>query len=222
MKQSDLAWALTKPLSSKCRTDIPSHRHADEFAVAETETPGEFPRPADPDARIGHDLNLVVRPAMEAVPRIAAEIDLVMTLRNSECLGQLPGAGTETSSVFQTAPLAHDGKATPRLDRTNQNESIPWATLDQDIQHPVHAVVQIDVGRARFVALDEGARARALEGVRRLVAFDQVGFGLNDKAGALPPNELGADQVCGAKEWINLEENIGQHADKIAALLYGR
>lgn len=159
---------------------------------------------------------------MEAVPRIAAEIDLVMTLRNSECLGQLPGAGTETSSVFQTAPLAHDGKATPRLDRTNQNESIPWAALDQDIQHPVHAVVEIDVGRARFVALDEGARARALEGVRRLVAFDQVGFGLNDKAGAFPPNELGADQVCGAKEWINLEENIGQHADKIAALLYGR
>ena len=84
------------------------------------------------------------------------------------------------------------------------------------------AVVEIDVGRARFVALDEGARARALEGVRRFIAFDQIRFRLNDDAGASPPNELGTDQVCGAKEWINLEENIGQHADKIAALLYGR
>ena len=101
-------------------------------------------------------------------------------------------------------------------------EPIPRAALDQNVQHPVHAVVEIDVGRARFIALDEGARARALEGVTRFVAFDQVGFRLNDKAGAFPPNELGADQVCGAKEWINLEENIGQHAGKIAALLYGR
>ena len=56
----------------------------------------------------------------------------------------------------------------------------------------------------------------------RFVALDQVGFRLDDKAGAFPPNELGADQVCGAKEWINLEENIGQHACNIAALLYGR
>ena len=86
MKQSDLAWALKKPLSSKCRTDIPSHRHAHELASAESEAPGKILCPADPDARIGHDLNLVVRPAMEAMPRIGSEIDLMMALRDIERL----------------------------------------------------------------------------------------------------------------------------------------
>ena len=141
---------------------------------------------------------------------IRTKIDLVMTLRDSECLGQLPGAGTKPPNVFQTAPLSHDGQAAPRLDRTNQNESIPRAALDQDIQHPVHAVVEIDVGRARFVALDEGARARALEGVRRFVAFDQIGFRLNDEAGAFSPNELGADQFSAQSSgstWKKVSDN---------------
>ncbi len=153
---------------------------------------------------------------------IGTKIDLVMTLCDIERLGQFPGAGAKAPNIFDAAALSHDRKTAPRLDRPNENQPITRAAFDQNVQHPVHAVVEIDVGRARFIALDEGARARALEGVTRFVAFDQIGFRLNDKAGAFPPNELGADQVCGAMERINLEENIGQHAGKIAALLYGR
>ena len=153
---------------------------------------------------------------------IGTKIDLVMTLCDIERLGQFPRAGTKVPNVFDPAAYSHERKTAPRLDRPNENQSITRTALYQNVQHPVDAVAKIDVGRARLIALDEGARARALEGVTRFVALDQVGFRLDDKAGAFPPNELGADQVCGAKEWINLEENIGQHACKIAALLYGR
>jgi len=153
---------------------------------------------------------------------IGTKIELVMTLRDLERLGQSPGAGAKAPNIFDAAAPSHDRKTAPRLDRPNENQPIMRAALYKNVQHPVDAVVKIDVSRARFIALDEGARARALESVRRLVAFDQVGLRLNDHAGAFPPNELGTDQVFSTTERINLEENIGQHAGKIAAVLYGR
>ena len=192
------------------------------MAVAQGKAPEKIFGVTDTNAPIGDNGSLGVPTATKTMRGIGTKIDFVMTLCDIERLGQSPGAGTKAPNVFDAAAPSHDRKTSPRLDCPNENQTITRTALYQNVQHPMDAVVKIDVGRARLIALNEHACARALEGVTRFVAFDQVGFCLNDKAGAFPPNELGADQVCGAKEWINLEENIGQHACKIAALLYGR
>ena len=59
-----------------------------------------------PIRAVGHDLNLVVRPRLKAMCRIGAKIDLVMSFRDSERLGQFPGAGTKPAHIFDAAPLA--------------------------------------------------------------------------------------------------------------------
>jgi hypothetical protein len=145
-----------------------------------------------------------------------------MALRDIERLGKFPRAGAKAPNIFDAATFSHDLKTAPRLKRADEDDPVARATFDKHVEHPMHAVVKIDVSRAWFIALDECARARAFEGVARFVALDQVGFRLNDKTGAIPPNEFDADQICGANEWINLEEDIGQHAGKLAALRNGR
>ena len=140
--------------------------------------------------------------------RIGTKIDFMMTLRNGERLRQFPRPGTKLPHVLHFAPLSHDAKTALRLNRPNENEPIPRPAFDEDIQHPVHAVVEIDVGRAWFVPLDEGARARTLESMTSFVALDQIRFRLNDKTRASFPNELGADQIFRALERINLKKTL--------------
>ena len=82
-----------------------SHRHAHKEAAAQGKAPGKILRATDPDARVGHDGNLWIRAGTKAMRGIGTKIDLVMTLRDSERLGQFPGAGTEPPNVFHAAPL---------------------------------------------------------------------------------------------------------------------
>ena len=151
--------------------------------------------------------------------RIGAKIDLMMTPRNGERLRQFPWTGAEPPNIFDFSSQSHARKTAPRLDRPNENQSIPRPAFGEHIQHPVHAVVEIDVGRARLVSLDKRARARTLESVTGLVALDQVRFRLDHNTRAFSPNELRADQVLGALQRIALKESIGQHAATLAAPL---
>jgi hypothetical protein len=205
-----LTTRLTKP------GRVPLHRDANERTVAQRKSPRKILRPADPDARIGHDFNGVVRPRSKTMRALRAKIDLMMPPIDREGLRQLARTGTKSPDVFHAAPRAHERKTAPRLNRPNENEPIPWPAFDEDIQHPVHAVVEIDVGRSGLVPLHERTRARALEGVTGFVVFDQVRFGLHDKAGAFFPDELRADQVFSTKQRIGLKKNKGQHAGKLA------
>src|SRR6187455_1331699 len=111
----------------------------------------------------------------------------MITLRDIERLGEFPRAGAKAPNIFNAAAFAHDRKATPRLKRPDEDDPITRAAFDEHVEHPMHAVVEVNVSRARFIALNEGARARALESVTRFVALDQIGFRLNDNAAALFP-----------------------------------
>src|SRR6266446_7847656 len=122
--------------------------------------------------------------------RIGAEIDLVMTFGNVERLREFARAGAEAPNIFDAAALSHQRDSAPRLERANEDEAVTRATLDQYIEHPVHAVVKIDVGDPGLVAPNESARARAAEGVTRFVVFDEIGLGLNDDACTFFPDQL--------------------------------
>ena len=196
---------------------LPLHRHADERAVAQSKPPRKFLRPADSDTRIGYNLNRVVRPGAEAMLRVYAKIHLMVTFRDIERLGQFPRTGAKPPNVFDSSPFAHEREPAPRLDRTDKNEPIARAALDEHIQHPVHAVVEIDVGGARLVPRHERARARPAESVTSFVAFHKIRLGLDNQPCAFSPNKLSADQVAGAVEWITLEKRIQQHAVNVSS-----
>jgi hypothetical protein len=150
---------------------------------------------------------------------VGAQIDLVMLLCDRQRLRQLARSGAQPPNVLHPAPFPHKGKAAPRLDRANQNQAVSRPTFDEHIQHPVHAVVEIDIGGTRFIPLDKRTRAWPREGVARFVTVDEIRFDLDDFASTLSPNELGTDQIPGANKRVNLKERVGQHPCKIAVLL---
>jgi hypothetical protein len=130
--------------------------------------------------------------------RIRAEVDLMMTSRDVERLRQFAGTGAKAPNVFDTAPFSHQAKSSSRLDCADENESVAWPAFHEYVQHPVHAIVEINVGRARFIAPNELSRARAPESVTRFVAFDQIGLRLNDNADTLFPDQLRPDERSSA------------------------
>jgi len=138
--------------------------------------------------------------------RIGAEIDLVMALRNIESLGQFPGTRTKPPEIFDSAPFPHQNQAAARLKRANQDEPITRPAFDEHVQHPVHAIIEVDITGAGLVSPNELARARAAEGVAGFVALHQVSLRLDHDPGASSPHEFGPDEVLGALQGVDREK----------------
>src|SRR5207247_11060248 len=117
---------------------------------AQSEAPRMMRRARNPDTRIGHHLEMFGGALLEPMARVAAQIDFMMTSSNVECLGKFAGAGTEFSNIIHAAALLHERDSAPWLERANQDKTI-LSAFHEHIQHPVHAIVEIDVCRARFV-----------------------------------------------------------------------
>jgi hypothetical protein len=150
---------------------------------------------------------------------IRAEVDLVMTLRDIERLGEFPGAGAKPPNVFDVAAFSHQREATRWFNRSDEDDTFARAALDEDVEHPVGAVCEVNISCARFVPLHKGARARSLEGVTGFVALDQIRLRLDDDSRASFPDELRANEVFGAAQRVNLKKIYRQHFLKLAELV---
>src|SRR5205823_11575430 len=116
-------------------------------------------RTADADALVGHNIESRSARAPEAVARIAAEIHPVMAIGDVERLRQLARSRAKFSFIVDATSSFHQRDASGRLEGANQNESISFS-FHQRVQHPVRAVIKIDVSRARLVAGHEVSRTR--------------------------------------------------------------
>src|SRR5205085_6955295 len=103
------------------------------------------------------------------MPFARADAALVTPVGNIERLGELSRAGTETTQIVEAAPVFHQRQTTPRLERANQNQPGAFAAFDQKIQHPMDAIIKVNIDRAGTIALDKGAGAWAREGMAGLV-----------------------------------------------------
>jgi len=137
---------------------------------------------------------------------ISAQIHFMMTAGYFQGLGQFSGSGAKPSHLRQSAPPTHRLDPAAGLERTNQNKTVRFAILDQNVQHPMHAVVKINVGCSRVIALDECSRARAIEGMRGLIVFGKIRFGFNDHTGATAPHESSSNQPGGTNQRIASEK----------------
>ena len=111
---------------------------------------------------------------------------------------------------MDVASLPHQGDSASRLERTDENESI-FLSFHQNIQHPVNAVVKIDVSRPSLISLDERARTWAHEAMTRFIADFVVGFRFDNYPRARVPIELAPDELMGAAQRIALEKISPQH-----------
>ena len=104
--------------------------------------------------------------------------------------------------VLHPTPLPHHRKARTRFERAYENKSVGIALLDQDVQHPVHPIVKIDVGGSRPVTIDKCARARARERVSGFVIQSQISFGLDNNSGAPAPDQCRPNESRGADQRV--------------------
>lgn len=78
-----------------------------------------------------------------------------MAAVDGEGLGELARTGAELVCFFAlTAPL-HLWNATGGLEGTDEDEAVPRAAFDVEVEEPVHAVVEIDVGSTGRVVFYE-------------------------------------------------------------------
>ena len=149
-------------------------------------------RARNPDTRIGHNIETFDRALLEPMARIDTQIDFMITPSNVQCLGKFARARTEFVNIIYAAALLHERDSAPRFERTDQNETI-CLPFHEHIQHPVHAIVEIDIRCAWFVTFDERACARARKSVRGFIVNRRVSFNLDDNSCAFSPDKLRAD-----------------------------
>src|SRR5438067_7702848 len=133
-----------------------------------------------------------------------------MSHRDVEGLRQFSRPRAEAMDFLDAAPRLHQRQAAAGLEGANQNESVPRAAFHKNVQHPVHAVIEIDVGCAGGVALDETTRARPRERVAGFIVQGEVAFSLDDNPRAVSPNQLRADEFARANKRIALKEGRRQ------------
>ncbi len=121
-------------------------------------------------------------------------------------LGELAGAGAKFPDIVRTPSRFHHADSARRLNRPDKDQPVPWSAFYEHVQHPMDAVVQINVGGARLVPRDEGAGAGPIEAMTRLIVFGEIRLCLDDDACASAPDQLGADQRTPANKRIGLEE----------------
>jgi hypothetical protein len=141
---------------------------------------------------------------------VATQIHLVLPPRNSQCLRQLSRTRAKSMNIMNVPSLPHQRDSTSWLERTDENKTV-FLSFYQDIQHPVNAVIEINVSRSSVISLDECARTRAHKAMTSFIADRVVCFRLDDYPGARIPIELAPHEVARAAKGVALEEISPQH-----------
>jgi hypothetical protein len=164
---------------------------------------------ANTDSLVGNDVNRSSWLSKTMI-LIAAQIHLVVSTGNSQCLGQLSRTRAKSMYIMDVPSPPHQRNPASWLKGTDENKTV-FPSFHQDIQHPVNAVIEINIRRRGSIPLDERARTRAHEAMTRFIADCVVGFGFDDYASARIPTELAPDEITGAAERVALEKISPQH-----------
>jgi hypothetical protein len=141
---------------------------------------------------------------------VTTQIHLVVPPRNGQCLCQLSRTRTKPVNIMDVPSLPHQRDSASWLERTDENKTV-FPSFHQDIQHPVNAVIEINVGRSSMISLDKRARTRAHKAMTSFIADCVVRFRLDYYPGARIPIELAPHEIAGAAERAALEKISPQH-----------
>jgi hypothetical protein len=141
---------------------------------------------------------------------IAAQIHLVVSAGNSQCLRQLSRTRAKSMNIMNIPSPSHQRDSASWLEGTDENKTV-FPSFHQNVQHPMNAVIEINVGRSSMISLDESARTRAHKAMTSFIADRVVRFRLHYYPGARIPVELAPHQVAGTAEGVALEKISPQH-----------
>jgi hypothetical protein len=178
-------------------------------AIAQGKSPWKMGRAPDADSLVGNDVNRGSWPSKTMI-LISAQIHLVVPTSNNQRLRQFSGTRTKPMNVMDVASLPHQRNPAGWLERTDEDKTV-LLSFHQNIQHPVNAVIEINVGRPSVISLDERACTRTHKAMTSFVADCVVGFGFNDQPSARIPIELAPDEIAGAAQRIALEKISPQY-----------
>jgi hypothetical protein len=166
-------------------------------------------RAADTDSLVGNDLNRSRRLSKTMI-LIAAQIQLVVSAGNSQRLRQLSRTRTKPVNIMDVPPLSHQRDSASWLERTDENKTV-FLSFHQNVQHPVNAVIEINVSRSSVISLDKGARTRAHKAMTSFIADCVVRFRFDYYPRARIPIELAPHEIAGTAERVALEKISPQH-----------
>jgi hypothetical protein len=164
---------------------------------------------ANTDSLVDNDVNRS-RSLSKTTILIATQIHLVVSAGNSQCLGQLSRTRTKPMNILDVPSRPHQRDSASWLKGTDENKTV-FASFHQNVQHPVNAVIEINIGGPSMISLDERACTGADKAVTRFVPDCVIGFRFNNYPGARIPIELAPDEITGTAQRIALEKISPQH-----------
>jgi hypothetical protein len=143
-------------------------------------------RAPNADSLVGNDVNRSSWLSKTMI-LIAAQIHLVVSTGNSQCLGQFSRTRAKSMNLMDVPSPPHQRDPASWLEGTDENKTV-FPSFHQDIQHPVNAVIEINVGRPSMISLHERAHTRAHKAVTSFIADCVVRFRFDDYPRTRIPN----------------------------------
>jgi hypothetical protein len=83
----------------------------------------------------------------------------------SESLAEFSGPGAKVGQNLPLPAFPHGLESNARFQGAEKHETVSVGALDEEVEHPVDAIVEVDVGNPSGMILDELTRGRANRGV---------------------------------------------------------
>jgi hypothetical protein len=135
-------------------------------------------RTANTDSLVSNYLNRL-KSLSKTMILILAQIHLVMLTGNSQCPRQLSRTRAKSMNIMDVPSFPHQRDSASWLKGTDENKTV-FPSFHQNVQHPVNAVIEINVGRPGMISLDERARTRTHKAVTSFIADCVVRFRFDD------------------------------------------
>jgi hypothetical protein len=139
------------------------------------------------------------------IGRICAKIHAVVHAAYPKRLCQLARSRAQSRHIVRAPQSLHLLNAINGLQGADQHES-QTLPFDENVEHPMHAVAEVDVCRSSPMARDKRSCAWAKGCVGGFVPFSIVGFRLDHDPAKRTPRESAAHEVPRAAQRITLEE----------------
>jgi len=127
-----------------------------------------------------------------------------------ERLRQFSRAGTKPADVLHSAAGLHQEETAPWFEGANQNETAAFCAFHQQIQHPMDAIIHININGAGAVSLHEGACARPGKGMAGFVIQSEIRFHFDHDPGTFSPHQFRADELARANQRVALKKSARQ------------
>ena len=174
------------------------------------EAPRLLHRQADADARAAGDAEACRRAGREEQAAGGGQVGAVVASVQRQGLRQLARPRAQGDRVGAAAARRHRRQTCERFERTDQDQPVAAPVLGHHVEHPVQAVVQVNIGRARRVGVEENPRRGAGRRVAGRIAPRRVAFDLDDPADATTVHHQVPKQGTGHHQMRALEERAGQ------------